>query len=139
MPDAQDWNGPIIEEFRANAGKVGGQFEGATLLLLHSTGAKSGRERTNPLAYQADGDRFLVFASKGGAPTNPDWYYNLKANPDALIEVGTDTIPVKAKELHGEERDRFWKRQIERMPGFGGYEAKAGRTIPVIALERASS
>ncbi len=136
MPEVQDWNGPIIEEFRANEGKVGGPFEGAPLLLLHTTGAKTGQERTNPLAYQADGDRFLVFASKAGAPTNPDWYHNLRAHPDVEIEVGTETIPVRATELSGEERDRLWTRQVELMPGFGEYEAKSGRKIPVIALER---
>jgi deazaflavin-dependent oxidoreductase (nitroreductase family) len=134
-----DWNAPIIEEFHANQGKLGGPFEGASILLLHHTGAKSGRERTNPLAYQADGDRFLVFASKAGAPTNPDWYHNLKGHPDAKIEVGTETIPVRAKELSGEERDRLWNRQVELMPGFGEYEAKSGRKIPVIALERVTT
>jgi deazaflavin-dependent oxidoreductase (nitroreductase family) len=131
----QDWNGPIIKEFRENQGKVGGNFEGATLLLLHTKGAKTGQERTNPLAYQADGDRFLVFASKGGSPTAPDWYHNLKANPDVTAEIGSETIPLRATELTGEERDRFWKRQVELMPGFGEYEAKSGRVIPVIALE----
>ena len=139
MAEAQDWNAPIIEEFRANQGKVGGPFDGASLLLLTTTGAKTGRERTNPLAYQADGNRFFVFASKAGAPMNPDWYHNLKANPDAKVEVGADTIPVRATEISGEERDRVWNRQIELMPGFGEYEAKAGRKIPVMALERVPS
>lgn len=135
MSDREDWNGQIIKEFRENAGKVGGRFEGFPLLLLHSKGAKTGRERVNPLAYQADGERYMIFASKGGAPTNPDWYHNLIANPDASIEVGTDTIAVRATVLTGQERDRVWTRQIERAPAFGEYEARSGRTIPVVALD----
>ena len=136
MSDRNDWNSSIIKEFRDNAGKVGGPFEGRTLLLLHSKGARSGQERINPLAYMVDGDRFIVFASKGGAPTNPDWYYNLIANPEVTIEVGTETIPVRAKIVTGEERDSLFKRMVELMPAFGEYEKKADRTIPVIALER---
>jgi deazaflavin-dependent oxidoreductase (nitroreductase family) len=136
MSDRNDWNSSIIKEFRENAGKVGGPFEGRTLLLLHSKGARSGQERINPLVYMADGDRFIVFASKGGAPTNPDWYYNLIANPEVTIEVGTETIPVRAKILSGEERDALWKRVVELIPAFGSYEEKTDRTIPVIALDR---
>ena len=136
MADVDDWNRGIIEEFRANAGKVGGRFEGRTLLLLHSTGARTGEERVNPLAYSADGDRLLVFASKGGSPTNPDWYYNLITNPRATVEVGTETFPVDATILQGEERDRLWQRQVVLVPAFGEYERRSGRKIPVIALRR---
>ena len=136
MPDPNDWNSSIIEEFRTNEGRVGGPFEGRTLLLLHSKGARSGRDRVNPLAYITDGDRYIVFASKGGAPTNPDWYHNLIADPDVTIEVGTETLPARATILKGEERDRAWARVVELMPGFGEYEAKTERTIPAIALVR---
>jgi deazaflavin-dependent oxidoreductase (nitroreductase family) len=131
-----NWNDGIIAEFRANEGKVGGPFEGAPILLLHHTGARSAKVRVNPLAYQAVGDRLAVFASKGGAPTNPDWYHNLVANPEATVEVGTETIPVRARVATGEERERIWKRQIQVMPGFASYEKKTSRTIPVIILER---
>ena len=135
-----DWNKGIIEEFRANGGKVGGQFAGAPLLILKTKGAKTGLERANPMMYQADGDRFLVFASKGGAPTHPDWYHNLVANPRAQVEVGDETFDVEAEVLTGEERDRFYAIQAERYPGFGEYEKKTDgiRTIPVIALTRVS-
>ena len=137
MTEVEDWNRSIIEEFRANDGKVGGRFEGRTLLLLHSFGARTGEERVNPLAFSADGDRLLVFASKGGAPTNPDWYYNLIANPRATVEVATETFPVEATVLQGEERDRLWQRQVVLIPAFGEYERRSGRKIPVIALRRA--
>ena len=130
-----DWNTQIIEEFRANGGKVGGQFEGAPLLLLHSTGAKSGQARVNPMMYQADGDNFAVFASKAGAPTNPDWYHNLVANPQASVEVGDSTVNVIARIAEGEDRDRLWSRQKELYPGFADYEAKTTREIPVVVLE----
>jgi deazaflavin-dependent oxidoreductase (nitroreductase family) len=130
-----DWNTQIIEEFRANGGKVGGQFEGAPLLLLHTTGAKSGQARVNPMMYQADGDNLAVFASKAGAPTNPDWYHNLVANPRASVEVGDATINVVARVADGEDRDRLWSRQKELYPGFADYEAKTTREIPVIILE----
>ena len=139
MADANDWNTKVIEEFRANEGRVGGQFEGAPLLLLHTTGAKSGVERVNPVMYQADGDRLAVFASKAGAPTNPDWYHNLRANPTATVEVGTETVQVVALEAEGEERDRIWARQKERFPGFADYEEKTTRQIPVVVLERTST
>jgi deazaflavin-dependent oxidoreductase (nitroreductase family) len=130
-----DWNTQIIDEFRANGGKVGGQFEGAPLLLLHTTGAKSGQARVNPMMYQADGDNFAVFASKAGAPTNPDWYHNLLANPRASIEVGDSTVNVIAKVAEGDDRERLWSRQKELYPGFADYEAKTTREIPVIVLE----
>jgi deazaflavin-dependent oxidoreductase (nitroreductase family) len=134
--ETKDWNAKIIDEFRANAGKVGGPFEGGTLLLLHTRGAKTGAERVNPLAYQQVGDDLAVFASKGGAPTNPDWFYNVKANPTATVEVGTDTFDVRARVAEGEERDRIWERQKELMPGFADYETKTDRQIPVVVLER---
>lgn len=134
---ASDWNKRIIDEFRANGGRVGGQFEGAPLLLLHTTGAKTGQTRVNPVMYQADGARFAVFGSKGGAPTNPDWYHNLVANPRASVEIGTDTFDVIARVAEGEERKRIWQTQKERYPGFAEYERNTARQIPVIILERA--
>lgn len=129
-----DFNAQIIEEFRANEGVVGGPFEGATLLLLHHVGAKSGKDRVNPLVYNRDGDRYVVFASKAGAPTNPDWYHNIKADPNITIEVGTDTIDVVASEASGEERDRLFDAQVQRSPQFGEYRDKTDRVIPVILL-----
>jgi deazaflavin-dependent oxidoreductase (nitroreductase family) len=129
-----DFNAKIIEEFRANEGRVGDMFEGVPLLLLHHTGAKSGTNRVNPLAYQADNGRYVIFASKGGAPTNPDWYHNLKAQPNVTIEVGTDTIDVLASEAAGEERERLFQTQVERVPQFGEYEQNTDRVIPVIVL-----
>jgi deazaflavin-dependent oxidoreductase (nitroreductase family) len=137
MSEVNDWNRQIIEEFRANGGKVGGMFEGAPILLLHSTGAKSGQERVNPMMYQADGDNHVVFASKAGAPTNPDWYHNLIANPQASIEVGDRTLDVVASVADAEARERLWSRQKELYPGFAEYEAKTTRQIPVVVLERA--
>lgn len=136
MAERNDFNQSIIEEFRANAGKVGGPFEGAPLLLLHTIGAKTGRPRVNPVAYQAVGEGFAVFGSKAGAPTNPDWYYNLRVNPETTVEVGTDTLPVRARVAEGEERDRIWEKQKQVMPGFAGYETKTARQIPVVILER---
>ena len=133
-----DWNTAVIEEFRANDGKVGGNFEHIPLLLLHTTGAKTGKQRVNPLAYQAVGDDVAVFASKGGSPTHPDWYRNLVAEPRATIEIGNETIPVRARVAVGEERERIWSLQKERLPGFADYEQKTSRQIPVVLLERAS-
>jgi deazaflavin-dependent oxidoreductase (nitroreductase family) len=129
-----DFNAKIVDEFRANAGRVGGMFEGMPLLLLHHTGAKSGKERVNPVAYQADDGAYVVFASKGGAPSNPAWYHNLKAQPDVAIEVGPDTIDVVAREATGEERERLFRIQAERFPQFAEYEQKTARSIPVIVL-----
>jgi deazaflavin-dependent oxidoreductase (nitroreductase family) len=129
-----DFNARIIEEFHANDGRVGGMFEGTTLLLLHHVGAKTGKDRINPLAYNRDGDRYVVFASKAGAPTNPDWYHNLKAHPTVSIEVGTDTIDVVAAEATGEERDRLYGAQVKRSPSFAEYQEKTERTIPVMVL-----
>jgi deazaflavin-dependent oxidoreductase (nitroreductase family) len=130
----EDFNTQIIDEFRGNAGVVGGMFEGMPLLLLHSTGAKSGQERLHPLAYYADDARYAVFGSKGGAPTHPAWYHNLKANPEARIEVGTESFDVTASEATGEERDRIYRAQAERHPQFAEYERNTDRTIPVIVL-----
>jgi deazaflavin-dependent oxidoreductase (nitroreductase family) len=129
-----DFNAKIIEEFRANEGRVGGVFEGNPLLLLHHTGAKSGRSRINPLAYQSDGGRYVIFASKAGAPSNPDWYHNLKAQPNVSIDVGTGTIDVVASEATGEERERLYRTQAERIPQFADYEQQTERVIPVIVL-----
>jgi len=131
---SNDWNAQIIAEFCSNHGKVGGDFEGAPLLLLHHTGARSGKARINPMMYLKDGDRYLVFASKAGADTNPDWYHNLKAHPDVQIEVGDEKIDVRAEEVTGPERDRLYARQASLYPGFADYQRKTKRIIPVIAL-----
>ena len=136
MTDTNDWNSKVIEEFRANDGKVGGAFDGFPLLLLHHVGAKSGVERVNPLAYQRVGDSWAVFASKGGAPTNPDWFHNLVAHPGVSIEVGSETHPVTARVAGDEERERIWNAQKEAYPNFAEYEDKAGdRKIPVVVLD----
>jgi deazaflavin-dependent oxidoreductase (nitroreductase family) len=139
MADRQDWNRSTIEAFRANEGKVGGMWEGKPLLLLTTTGAKSGQRRTNPMMYLRDGDRLLVFASKGGAPTNPDWYHNLLAHPQVTVEVGTEVYEAAAIILSGEERDRLYARHAQLFPQFAGYQARTTRKIPVIALERRKS
>jgi deazaflavin-dependent oxidoreductase (nitroreductase family) len=131
-----DWNKTIIDEFRANAGKVGGQFAGRTLLLLHTVGAKSGQDRVNPVAYVADGERFVIIASKGGAPTNPDWYYNLLAHPLVMVEVGTEKFQVQAAVAPEPERTRLYSRMVEIMPGFAEYQRKTTRVIPVVILTR---
>ena len=134
-----NWNDKIIEEFRANEGRVGGPFEGRPILLLHHKGAKSGLERVNPLAYQALGEgTWAVFGSKGGAPSNPDWYHNLIANPRARVEIGTETFEVTARVAEGDERERIWEDQKKAMPGFADYEQKTKRPIPVIVLDRIS-
>jgi deazaflavin-dependent oxidoreductase (nitroreductase family) len=132
-----DFNSGVIEEFRASGGKVGGNFEGAPLLLLTTTGAKTGATRVNPMMYLQDGGRLYVFASKGGAPANPDWYHNLVAHPRATVEVGEERFEVTATVLSGQERDEIYRRQASLYPGFAEYEAKTSRTIPVVALERA--
>ena|SRR5436190_964839 len=137
MVDRSDWNRKIIEEFHTNAGVVGGPFEGTPLLLLHTKGAKTGQARINPVAYQTVGDGFAVFASKGGAPTNPDWFHNLVAHPHVTIEVGTETLEVEARVAEGDERERIWTAQKERHQGFASYEEKTTRQIPVVILERA--
>ncbi|MCD6020975.1 MAG: hypothetical protein K0R20_685 [Actinomycetia bacterium] len=135
-----DWNKGIIEEFRANEGRVGGSFDGATVLLLHTIGRRTGKDHVTPLVYLPDGDRWAVVGSKGGAPADPDWVRNLEANGEATIEVGTETIPVRATRIlrGGSEWDDLYARQVARRPGFADYlEKTAGiRTIPVIVLER---
>jgi deazaflavin-dependent oxidoreductase (nitroreductase family) len=131
-----DWNKAIIDEFRANAGKVGGQFAGRTLLLLHTTGAKSGEERVNPVVYFVDGERYVVIASKGGAPTNPDWYYNLSANPEVTVEVGTEQFQAVAQVTSEPERTRLYEQMETVNPGFTEYKTKTTRSIPVITLTR---
>jgi deazaflavin-dependent oxidoreductase (nitroreductase family) len=138
MSDMDEWNRKNIEEFRANGGQVGGDLAGMPILLLHHTGAKSGTERVNPLVYQQVGDAVAVFASKGGAPTNPDWFHNLVAHPSTRIEIGTETQPVTARVASGEERERIWEAQKKAFSNFAGYEASAaGREIPVVVLEKA--
>lgn len=136
MAESNDWNSQVIEEFRTHGGKVGGPFKGAPLLLLTTTGAKSGQRRTSPVMYLPDGDRMIIFASKAGAPINPDWYHNLVAHPQATVEVGTDTFDVNAAVLTGEERDRLYAQQAKLYPGFADYQKKTTRQIPVIALTR---
>ena len=130
-----DHNTPIIEEFRANHGKVGGFFEGATLLILHTKGRRSGKPQTVVLNHLQDGDRFVVFGTKGGAPTDPDWVANVLADPSPSIETGAETIPVRATEISGPERDELYARQVELRPVFGTYPGKTSRVIPVSALE----
>lgn len=129
-----DWNQKIIEEFRANEGKVGGRFEGKTLLLLHSKGAKSGGEHINPAAYVRDNENFVIIASKGGAPTNPDWYYNLIANTLVTVEVGTQTFEAHAKLAEEPERTRLYNKMADMMPAFNDYLQKTTREIPVFVL-----
>jgi deazaflavin-dependent oxidoreductase (nitroreductase family) len=138
MSDINDWNAQIIEEFRANEGKVGGPFAGQSVILVHHTGRRSGTERVNPVVYQAVDGGYAVFASKAGAPEHPDWYRNLMAHPETTVEVGTETIPVVARDTVGAERDAIWERQKRDSPTFADYEAKAeGRVIPVVVLEPA--
>ncbi len=140
MADWNETNRPVIDEFRANGGEVneamGGYFKGKPLLLLHTTGAKTGAERVTPLMYLDEVDRRYVFASQGGAPDNPDWYHNLKANPDVTVETGTGSYPARATEVTGGERDRIYAAQVAAFPQFGDYEQKTTRKIPVIALDR---
>jgi deazaflavin-dependent oxidoreductase (nitroreductase family) len=137
-----DWNQQIIEEFRANEGRVGGNFEGRTLLLLHHRGAKTGTERINPVAYQRlSPDSVAIFASKGGAPTNPDWYHNLVANPDVTVEIGTQTFAAHARVAAGAEREAIWEKQKTDWPGFAEYEEKTKgiREIPVVVLDTSAA
>lgn len=135
--EMNDWNAKVIAEFRENDGRVGGPFEGAPMVLVHHTGAKSGTERVTPLMCMREDDTVYVFASKAGAPDNPDWYHNLVANPDATIEIGAEShVPVRAEELEGEERTRVWEAQKQAYPQFAEYEEKTDRTIPVLALRR---
>jgi deazaflavin-dependent oxidoreductase (nitroreductase family) len=136
-----DWNDSVVAEFRANEGRVGGPFAGAPMILVHHVGRSSGKEYLSPLVYlpgEGDDDAIHIFASKGGAPENPDWYRNLAAAGQATVEVGTSTYPVTITEVHGDERDRIYAEQVKRMPGFGEYEQKTQgiRTIPVLRLAR---
>jgi deazaflavin-dependent oxidoreductase (nitroreductase family) len=131
-----DFNASVIAEFRAHGGRVGGPFEGAPLLLLTSTGAKSGEERTTPVMYLPDGERMVIFASKAGAPTNPAWYHNLVANPTATVEIGTESFQAQARVASGEERAELYNRQAELRPQFADYAEKTTREIPVVVLER---
>ena len=131
-----DWNKKIIEEFRANDGRVGEPFENMTLLLLHTTGAKSGLPRLNPVAYMADGDRYVIIASKGGADSNPDWYYNLVANPRVSVEVGTEKFQALAEVVDEPERTELFEKMSTLYPGFAAYQRKTERVIPVVVLTR---
>ena len=144
MPEVNDWNQKIVTEFRANRGRVGGNFSGAPMVLVHHRGRKSGREYVNPVVYlpdDGDGDTIYVFASKAGAPSNPDWYYNLTAAGDGTVELGAETFPVTVRELRGDERDRIYEEQARRFPGFADYAQRVVgiRTIPVLALTRSSA
>ncbi len=138
MTDYSDFNAKIIAEFRANAGKVGGNFKNAPMVLITTKGARSSKERVNPLVYLPDGERIVIFASKAGAPSHPAWYHNLRAHPEITVEVGTETYRAKAEVLDGDERDRLFAEQARRMPAFNDYQARTTRRIPVIALERVS-
>lgn len=133
--DMNEFNCQVIAEFRANGGKVGGPFQGAPMVLVHHTGARSGTERVTPLVYQALDRGYAVFASKGGAPDDPDWYHNLRANPDTEIEVGEEVLPVRARTAEDDERERIWEKQKRDFPSFAEYEANTDRTIPVVVLE----
>ena len=134
-----DFNQTIIDEFRANGGTVGGYFEGSNMLLLHSVGAKSGQSRSNPLVYTTDRDRLVIIASKGGADTNPDWYYNLLAHPIVTVELGTEQFQARATAITEEpERSRLYATMVAHRPGFAEYEQKTTRKIPAIILERVS-
>lgn len=136
MTDVNDWNQAIIEEFRTHDGHVGGQFEGAPLLLLTTTGARTGQSRTSPMMYLPHGERVFVFASKAGAPTNPAWYHNLTAHPEVTVEIGTETFTADANEVVGAERDSIYATQAGLYPGFAEYQDKTDRVIPVVELVR---
>lgn len=139
MAETIDWdqmNNQVIKEFRETGGKAGGIFEGSPLVLVHHTGAKSGKKRIAPLVPLLDGDRIYIFASKGGADSHPDWYHNLVANPDTVVELGSETFPVKARVLSGDERDEIYAKQVALEPQFGDYQRKTTRLIPVIELQR---
>src|SRR5512135_284312 len=136
MSNQVNWNQAIIDEFRANSGKVGGQFAGRTLLLLHTIGAKSGQERINPVAYVTDGDRLVIIGSKGGAPTHPDWYQNILAYPLVTVEVGTEQFQARAAIVNEPERNRLYDQMVAMMPSFAEYQQKTNRVIPVITLTR---
>jgi deazaflavin-dependent oxidoreductase (nitroreductase family) len=136
MAEQNDFNRKIIEEFRANGGETSGPFQGRNLLLLTTTGAKSGQQRTTPLVFSRDGDRIVIIASKGGAPTHPAWYFNLSANPEVTVELGREKFKARASVAEGAERDRLYAQQAAEMPGFKEYQEKTTRRIPVVVLER---
>jgi deazaflavin-dependent oxidoreductase (nitroreductase family) len=138
MSNPNKWNQQVIKEFRANDGVVGGRYKDMTLLLLHTTGAKSGKERINPLATMADGDDYIIIASKGGAPRHPDWYHNLVANPQIEVEVGSERFPALAQVVNEPERSQLFARMAAKHPFFAEYAQKAGRIIPVIRLKKRS-
>lgn len=130
------FNRDLVREYRANGGTVTGPFAGRPLLLLTTTGARSGVQRTTPLVYTTDGERLVIIASKGGAPTNPAWYHNLTANPEATVELGTERFQVRAEVAQGDERDRLFEAQAAQMPNFAEYQRKTSRRIPVVTLQR---
>jgi len=136
VAEVNDWNARVIEEFRTNQGRLGGPFEGASLLLLTTSGAKTGRERVNPVAYRIEGGTLYVFASKAGGPHNPDWYHNLVAHPEVTVELGSETFPASARVITGSERDAIFARQAEENPVFAQYQEQTSRVIPVVALDR---
>ncbi|WP_431895755.1 nitroreductase family deazaflavin-dependent oxidoreductase [Nonomuraea sp. bgisy101] len=133
-----EFNEKIIEEFRANGGLVGGHFQGSSLVLLSTTGAKSGRRVTTPVMYVRDGDRVVIIASNAGADSHPAWYHNLLANPDVTVELGTETFAATSELIEGDERDRLYAEMVAIAPTFADYEAKTARRIPVVALNRAT-
>jgi deazaflavin-dependent oxidoreductase (nitroreductase family) len=136
MTDWNEFNRTVIDEFRQNGGKVGGDFKGAPMILITYTGAKSGKTYTTPLVYTRDGDRYVVIASKGGAPADPLWFGNLVANPDVTVEVGTERFPARARVTEGDERARLFRAQADLMPNFDDYAKATSRAIPVVVLER---
>jgi deazaflavin-dependent oxidoreductase (nitroreductase family) len=136
VSDYLDWNNAVIAEFRANDGRLGGPFEGASVLLLHTTGAKSGADRVSPVMYLDHEGHLYIFASKAGADSHPDWYRNLTANPVVSVELGTENFEATASSLEESERDRIYALQVERVPGFGEYQEKTTRVIPVVELIR---
>jgi deazaflavin-dependent oxidoreductase (nitroreductase family) len=136
MSGMEDFNKAIIEEFRSHGGKVGGPFEGTPVLLLTTTGARTGQQRTTPVVYLPDGERMIIFASKAGAPENPGWYHNLAANPTVTVEVGSETVEAEASVLEGEERDRLFQQQADLHPQFHEYAERTTRQIPVVELRR---
>jgi deazaflavin-dependent oxidoreductase (nitroreductase family) len=138
MTVVSDWNRKVVAEFRDNEGRVGGPFEGSPVLLLHTWGRKTGTERVNPMMYLAQDGRTFVFASRAGAPVHPDWYLNLRANPEVTVELGTETFPATAVPVTGPERDTIYAEQGRRYPGFAEYQLKTDRVIPVVELIRKS-
>ena len=143
MPNLEDFNGDfaafnqaLVDEFRNDGGKVTGPFAGAPLALITTTGAKSGRRRTTPIVYTTEGDRIVIIASKGGAPTSPDWYHNLVAHPEVTVELPNETFDARARVAEGPERERLWRAQAALMPNFDEYQKATTRKIPVVVLER---